>query len=32
MRTPPAAALEAHRIPTSDLQRAAAQGKVTIAP
>ncbi|MFJ8937157.1 TetR/AcrR family transcriptional regulator [Streptomyces sp. NPDC102365] len=32
MRTPPAAALEAHRILTSDLQRAAAQGKVTIAP
>jgi AcrR family transcriptional regulator len=32
MRTPPAAALESHRILTSDLQRAAAQGKLTMAP
>ncbi|WP_413758508.1 TetR/AcrR family transcriptional regulator [Streptomyces sp. MMBL 11-3] len=32
MRTPPAAALEAHRILTSDLQRAAEQGKLTMAP
>ncbi|MEU6026564.1 TetR/AcrR family transcriptional regulator [Streptomyces tauricus] len=32
MRTPPAAALEAHRILTSDLQRAAAQGKLCLAP
>ncbi|MFC7264028.1 TetR/AcrR family transcriptional regulator [Streptomyces lutosisoli] len=32
MRTPPAAALEAHRILTSDLQRAAEQGKLRLAP
>ncbi|WP_328494758.1 TetR/AcrR family transcriptional regulator [Streptomyces sp. NBC_00414] len=32
MRTPPAAALEAHRILTSDLQRAAARGKLRLAP
>ncbi|KAA0910231.1 TetR/AcrR family transcriptional regulator [Streptomyces apricus] len=32
MRTPPAAALEAHRILTSDLQRAAEQGKLTMTP
>ncbi|MFE7074511.1 TetR/AcrR family transcriptional regulator [Streptomyces sp. NPDC057620] len=32
MRTPPAAALEAHRILTADLQRAAAQGKLRLAP
>ncbi|MDQ1036914.1 AcrR family transcriptional regulator [Streptomyces sp. V3I8] len=32
MRTPPAAALESHRILTSDLRRAAAQHKLTMAP
>ncbi|MFI6278761.1 TetR/AcrR family transcriptional regulator [Streptomyces sp. NPDC050988] len=32
MRTPPAAALESHRILTSDLQRAAEQGKLRLAP
>ncbi|MFE7034101.1 TetR/AcrR family transcriptional regulator [Streptomyces sp. NPDC057621] len=32
MRTPPAAALEAHHILTADLQRAAAQGKLRLAP
>ncbi|WP_199854644.1 TetR/AcrR family transcriptional regulator [Streptomyces dioscori] len=32
MRTPPAAALEAHSILTADLQRAAAQGKLCLAP
>ncbi|MEU5660912.1 TetR/AcrR family transcriptional regulator [Streptomyces sp. NPDC047737] len=32
MRTPPAAALEAHRILTRDLERAAALGKLRIAP
>ncbi|MFS8204378.1 TetR/AcrR family transcriptional regulator (plasmid) [Streptomyces sp. CWNU-52B] len=32
MRTPPAAALEAHQILTSDLRRAAAQGKLCVAP
>ncbi|MET8329436.1 TetR/AcrR family transcriptional regulator [Streptomyces sp. NPDC005181] len=32
MRTPPAAALESHRILTRDLERAAAQGKLRIAP
>ncbi|MCX5558496.1 TetR/AcrR family transcriptional regulator [Streptomyces sp. NBC_00038] len=32
MRTPPAAALEAHQILTSDLQRAAEQGKLRLAP
>ncbi|WP_151483199.1 TetR/AcrR family transcriptional regulator [Streptomyces albicerus] len=32
MRTPPAAALESHRILTSDLQRAAEQGKLRFAP
>ncbi|MFD5075658.1 TetR/AcrR family transcriptional regulator [Streptomyces sp. NPDC058371] len=32
MRTPPAAALEAHRILTSDLQRAAEQGKLRLTP
>ncbi|MFJ2259570.1 TetR/AcrR family transcriptional regulator [Streptomyces sp. NPDC087844] len=32
MRTPPAAALEAHRILTTDLQRAAAQGTLCLAP
>ncbi|MET7596535.1 MULTISPECIES: TetR/AcrR family transcriptional regulator [unclassified Streptomyces] len=32
MRTPPAAALESHRILTSDLQRAAEQGRLRLAP
>lgn len=32
MRTPPAAALESHRILTADLQRAAEQGKLRLAP
>lgn len=32
MGTPPAAALESHRILTSDLQRAAEQGKLRLAP
>ncbi|MFF2850911.1 TetR/AcrR family transcriptional regulator [Streptomyces sp. NPDC058001] len=32
MRTPPAAALESHQILTRDLERAAAQGKVRLAP
>jgi len=32
MRTPPAASLEAHRILTSDLQRAAGQGKLCVSP
>jgi AcrR family transcriptional regulator len=32
MRTPPAAALEAHRILTADLRRAAGQGKLRLAP
>lgn len=32
MRTPPAAALESHRILTADLRRAAEQGKVRLAP
>ncbi|BAG17489.1 TetR/AcrR family transcriptional regulator [Streptomyces griseus] len=32
MRTPPAAALESHRILTGDLQRAAAQGRIRVAP
>ncbi|MFF3484054.1 TetR/AcrR family transcriptional regulator [Streptomyces sp. NPDC002701] len=32
MRTPPAAALEAHSILTADLQRAAALGKLSITP
>lgn len=32
MRTPPAAALEAHRILTADLRRAAEQGKLRLAP
>ncbi|ATW52100.1 TetR family transcriptional regulator [Streptomyces peucetius subsp. caesius ATCC 27952] len=32
MRTPPAAALESHRILTSDLQRAAEQGKLRLSP
>ncbi|NSL43419.1 TetR/AcrR family transcriptional regulator [Streptomyces sp. 8P21H-1] len=32
MRTPPAAALESHSILTADLRRAAAQGKVRMAP
>ncbi|MFD5515806.1 TetR/AcrR family transcriptional regulator [Streptomyces sp. NPDC127066] len=32
MRTPPAAALEAHRILTGDLRRAAGQGKLRLAP
>ncbi|WP_406476603.1 TetR/AcrR family transcriptional regulator [Streptomyces sp. NBC_01615] len=32
MRTPPAAALESHQILTSDLQRAAEQGKLRLAP
>ncbi|MFF3452270.1 TetR/AcrR family transcriptional regulator [Streptomyces sp. NPDC002667] len=32
MRTPPAAALEAHRILTGDLRRAAEQGKLRLAP
>ena len=32
MRRPPASALEAHTILTRDLQRAAAQGKLRVAP
>ncbi|MFD5028953.1 TetR/AcrR family transcriptional regulator [Streptomyces sp. NPDC058405] len=32
MRTPPAAALESHRILTRDLERAAAQGRLRLAP
>ncbi|MFF3709334.1 TetR/AcrR family transcriptional regulator [Streptomyces phaeochromogenes] len=32
MRKPPAAALESHRILTADLQRAAEQGKLRLAP
>ncbi|MGW3622442.1 TetR/AcrR family transcriptional regulator [Streptomyces sp. NPDC000880] len=32
MRTPPAAALECHQILTRDVERAAAQGKLRIAP
>uniref|UniRef100_A0AAU3GP70 TetR/AcrR family transcriptional regulator n=1 Tax=Streptomyces sp. NBC_01401 TaxID=2903854 RepID=A0AAU3GP70_9ACTN len=32
MRTPPAAALESHRILTRDLERAAEQGKLRVAP
>ncbi|MEU1037272.1 TetR/AcrR family transcriptional regulator [Streptomyces sp. NPDC005551] len=32
MRTPPAAALESHRILTSDLRRAAEQGKLRLSP
>ncbi|MEV4681557.1 TetR/AcrR family transcriptional regulator [Streptomyces kurssanovii] len=32
MRTPPAAALESHRILTGDLERAAALGKLRLAP
>ncbi|MER5467875.1 TetR/AcrR family transcriptional regulator [Streptomyces sp. NPDC002935] len=32
MRTPPAAALEAHRILTGDLRRVAEQGKLRLAP
>ncbi|MEU0359869.1 TetR/AcrR family transcriptional regulator [Streptomyces cyaneofuscatus] len=32
MRTPPAAALESHRILTRDLERAAAQGRIRVAP
>ncbi|MGW3629224.1 TetR/AcrR family transcriptional regulator [Streptomyces sp. NPDC005122] len=32
MRTPPAAALESHRILTEDLRRAAARGKLRLAP
>ncbi|MFI0964037.1 TetR/AcrR family transcriptional regulator [Streptomyces sp. NPDC021080] len=32
MRTPPAAALEAHRILTGDLRRAAEQGKLRLTP
>ncbi|WP_405505673.1 TetR/AcrR family transcriptional regulator [Streptomyces cyaneofuscatus] len=32
MRTPPAAALESHRILTRDLERAAAQGRMRVAP
>ncbi|MEW1612723.1 MULTISPECIES: TetR/AcrR family transcriptional regulator [unclassified Streptomyces] len=32
MRTPPAAALESHRILTRDLERAAAQGRLRVAP
>ncbi|WP_393081765.1 TetR/AcrR family transcriptional regulator [Streptomyces sp. LN704] len=32
MRTPPAAALESHRILTEDLRRAAEQGKLRLAP
>lgn len=32
MRTPPTAALESHRILTADLQRAAEQGKLRLAP
>ncbi|MEV8033280.1 hypothetical protein [Streptomyces sp. NPDC086182] len=30
--TPPAAALESHRILTADLRRAAEQGKLRLAP
>jgi hypothetical protein len=32
MRTPPLAAAESHRILTGDLERAAAQGKLRMAP
>ncbi|MFD0425065.1 TetR/AcrR family transcriptional regulator [Streptomyces parvus] len=32
MRTPPAAALESHRILAGDLERAAAQGRMRVAP
>ncbi len=32
MRTPPASALESHRFLTADLERAAAQGKLRLAP
>ncbi|MFH9613568.1 TetR/AcrR family transcriptional regulator [Streptomyces pratensis] len=32
MRTPPASALESHRILTRDLERAAQQGKLRVAP
>ncbi|MFI7240298.1 TetR/AcrR family transcriptional regulator [Streptomyces cyaneofuscatus] len=32
MRTPPAAALESHRILTRDLERAAAQGRIRVTP
>ncbi|MDG9715439.1 TetR/AcrR family transcriptional regulator [Streptomyces sp. DH24] len=32
MRTPPAAALESHRILTADLERVAARGKLRLAP
>ncbi|MFJ2880858.1 TetR/AcrR family transcriptional regulator [Streptomyces sp. NPDC086796] len=32
MRTPPASALESHRILTGDLERAAAAGKLRLAP
>ncbi|MFE6039025.1 TetR/AcrR family transcriptional regulator [Streptomyces sp. NPDC056452] len=32
MRTPPAAALESHRILTRDLERAAEQGKLRVTP
>ncbi|WP_405396134.1 TetR/AcrR family transcriptional regulator [Streptomyces microflavus] len=32
MRTPPAAALESHRILTRDLERAAARGRIRVAP
>jgi AcrR family transcriptional regulator len=32
MRTPPAAALESHRILTADLERVAAQGKLRLSP
>ncbi|MET7952563.1 TetR/AcrR family transcriptional regulator [Streptomyces sp. NPDC013082] len=32
MRTPPGSAIEAHRILTHDLERAAAQGKLRVAP
>ncbi|MEU8675400.1 TetR/AcrR family transcriptional regulator [Streptomyces sp. NPDC048560] len=32
MRTPPASALEAHRILTRDLERAAARGRLLVAP
>ncbi|WP_329042391.1 TetR/AcrR family transcriptional regulator [Streptomyces sp. NBC_00178] len=32
MRTPPASAIEAHRILTRDLERAAEQGKLRVAP
>ncbi|MFE4453402.1 TetR/AcrR family transcriptional regulator [Streptomyces sp. NPDC056796] len=32
MRTPPEAAIEAHRILTRDLERAAEQGKLRVAP